>query len=48
MVLRWSAAALQVVEAGFRRIRSQVHLSQLKAALMAHQNFELETLKQAA
>jgi putative transposase len=48
MVLRWGAAALLVAEAGFRRIRGHAHLSQLKAALMAHQNFELETLKQAA
>jgi putative transposase len=48
MVLRWGAAALLVAEAGFRRIRGRAHLSQLKAALMAHQNFELDTLKQAA
>ena len=48
MVLRWGAAALLVAEAGFRRIRGHAHLPQLKAALVAHQNSELETLKQAA
>jgi transposase-like protein len=48
MVLRWGAAALLVAEAGFRRIRGHAHLSQLKAALLAHQNSELETLQQAA
>jgi putative transposase len=48
MVLRWGAAALLVAEAGFRRLRGYAHLSQLKAALVAHQNSELETLKQAA
>jgi len=48
MVLRWGAAALLVAEAGFRRIRGHAHLSQLKAALLTHQNSELETLKQAA
>ena len=48
MVLRWGAAALLVAEAGFRRIRGHAHLSELKAALLTHQNSELETLKQAA
>ena len=48
MVLRWGAAALLVAEAGFRRIRGHVHLGELKAALLAHQNSQLETLKQAA
>jgi transposase-like protein len=48
MVMRWGAAALLVAEAGFRRIRGHAHLSQLKAALMAHQNSQLETLNQAA
>ena len=48
MVLRWGAAALLVAEAGFRRLRGHAHLPQLKAALVAHQNSELETLKQAA
>jgi len=48
MVLRWGAAALLVAEAGFRRIRGHAHLAQLKAALVTHQNSELETLKQAA
>lgn len=48
MVLRWGAAALLVAEAGFRRIKGHAHLSQLKAALIAHQNSGLETLKQAA
>lgn len=47
-VPRRGAAALRVAEAGFRRIRGHAHPSQLKAALMAHQNFELETLKPAA
>jgi len=37
-----------LAEAGFRRIRGHAHLSQLKAALVAHQNSELETFKQAA
>lgn len=48
MVMRWGAAALLVAEAGFRRIKGHAHLPQLKAALVAHQNSELETLKQAA
>jgi transposase-like protein len=48
MVLRWGAAALLVAEAGFRRIRGHAHLPQLKAALVAHQNSELATLKKAA
>jgi putative transposase len=48
MVLRWGAAALLVAEAGFRRIRGHAHLSQLKAALVAHQNSQLETLEKAA
>lgn len=48
MVLRWGAAALLVAEAGFRRLRGHAHLSQLKAALVALQNSELETMKQAA
>jgi hypothetical protein len=48
MVLRWGAAALLVAEAGFRRIRGHAHLCELKAALLAHQNSQLETLKQAA
>lgn len=48
MVLRWGAAALLVAEAGFRRIRGHRHLGELKAALLAHQNSQLETLKQAA
>lgn len=48
MVLRWGAAALVVAEAGFRRIRGHAHLTELKAALAAHQNSQLETLKQAA
>jgi len=48
MVLRWGAAALLVAEAGFRRIRGHAHLHQLKVALAAHQNSELETQKQAA
>lgn len=48
MVLRWGAAALLVAEAGFRRIRGHAHLSELKAALRAHQNSQLATLKQAA
>ena len=48
MVLRWGAAALLVAEAGFRRIRGHAHLPQLKAALVAHQNSQLEILKQAA
>jgi transposase-like protein len=48
MVLRWGAAALLVAEAGFRRLRGHAHLSELKAALVTHQNSELETLKQAA
>src|SRR5258705_1370666 len=48
MVLRWGAAALLVAEAGFRRIRGHAHLHQLKAALIAHQNSQLESLKKAA
>ena len=48
MVMRWGAAALRVAEAGFRRLRGHAHLSQLKAALVTHQNSQLETLKQAA
>jgi len=48
MVLRWGAAALLVAEAGFHRIQGHAHLSQLKTALAAHQNSQLETLKQAA
>jgi len=48
MVLRWGAAALLVAEAGFRRIQGYAHLPQLKAALMAHQNSQLELLNQAA
>jgi hypothetical protein len=48
MVLRWGAAALLVAEAGFRRIRGHERLGELKAALLAHQNSELETLKRAA
>lgn len=48
MVLRWGAAALRVAEAGFRRIKGHAHRPQLKAALMAHPNSELESLKQAA
>ena len=48
MVLRWGAAALLVAEAGFRRIRGHARLGELKAALLAHQNSQLETLKQAA
>lgn len=47
-VRRWGAAARLVAEAGFRRIRGHAHLAQLKAALIAQQNSELETLKQAA
>jgi len=48
MVMRWGAAALLVAEAGFQRVQGYAHLPQLKAALVAHQNSELETLKQAA
>lgn len=48
MVMRWGAAALLVAEAGFRRIRGHAHLSELKAALVAHQNRQLESLKQVA
>jgi len=48
MVMRWGAAALLIAEAGFQRIRGHAHLSQLKAALAAHQNSQLETLKKAA
>ena len=48
MVMRWGAAAWLVAEAGFRRLRGHAHLPQLKAALVTHQNSQLETLKQAA
>jgi transposase-like protein len=48
MVMRWGAAALLVAETGFRRIRGHAHLCELKAALVAHQNSPLETLKRAA
>jgi putative transposase len=48
MVLRWGAAALLVAEAGFHRIQGHAHLPQLKAALVAYQNSELETLEKAA
>jgi transposase-like protein len=48
MVLRWGAAALLVAEAGFQRVRGYAHLPQLKAALVAHQNSELETMEKAA
>jgi putative transposase len=48
MVMRWGAAALLVAEAGFQRIRGHAHLPQLKTALAAHQNSQLETLKKAA
>src|ERR1017187_6411443 len=48
MVMRWGAAALLVAEAGFRRIKGHAHLPQLKAALVAHQNTELESLMKAA
>lgn len=48
MVMRWGAAALLVAEAGFRRIKGHAHLAQLKTALAAHQNSQLETSKQAA
>jgi putative transposase len=48
MVLRWGAAALLVAEAGFHRIQGHAHLPQLKAALVAHQNSQLETLDKAA
>lgn len=48
MVMRWGAAALLVAEAGFCRVKGHAHLSQLKAALIAHQNSELATTKKAA
>jgi transposase-like protein len=48
MVMRWGAAALLVAEAGFQRVRGYAHLPGLKAALVAHQNFELEAVEQAA
>jgi hypothetical protein len=48
MVMRWAAAALLAAQAGLRRIKGHAHLPQLKAALVAHQNSELETNQQAA
>ena len=48
MVMRWGAAALLVAEAGFHRLKGHAHLHQLQAALLAHHNSQLETLKQAA
>jgi transposase-like protein len=48
MVLRWGAAALLVAQAGFHRIQGHAHMSQLAAALAAHQNSQLETLDKAA
>jgi putative transposase len=45
MVLRWSAAALLVAEAGFRRVRGYRHMHQLEAAL---HNYELALQKEAA
>jgi transposase-like protein len=48
MVWRRGAAALLVAEAGFRRVRGHEHISQLKAALVAYQNPELDSVKKAA